>query len=109
MSRLGTIGALMLLATANCFSHPISVVARRTITHSTPTLSVAPLGDMCGPSRSAVVLKANDGGNESTGLREPWRSMMQVIYYGAYVSFFGKMVLVLLERGLPGNMPGASS
>ena len=24
------------------------------------------------------------------------------IYYGTYVAFFGKMVLVLAERGLPG-------
>ena len=35
-------------------------------------------------------------------LPEPLAKLVTLLYYGAYVGVFGKMVLAVLERGLPG-------
>ena len=35
-------------------------------------------------------------------LPEPLAKLVTLLYYGAYVGVFGMMVLVVLERGLPG-------
>ena len=53
-----------------------------------------------------VLLKA-DSKPEKAGLPEPFATLTKLLYYGAYVGVFGKMLLTVIERGLPGNMPGA--
>ena len=42
-------------------------------------------------------------GEQSTGMAEPWASLTKLLYYGAYVSVFGKMVFVIAERALGGG------
>jgi hypothetical protein len=53
-----------------------------------------------------VLLKV-DPKPEKAGLAEPFATLTKLLYYGAYVGVFGKMLLTVIERGLPGNMPGA--
>jgi hypothetical protein len=53
-----------------------------------------------------VLLKV-DPKPEKAGLPEPFATLTKLLYYGAYVGVFGKMLLTVIERGLPGNMPGA--
>jgi hypothetical protein len=57
--------------------------------------------------RSGKVLLKVDPNPEKAGLPEPFATLTKLLYYGAYVGVFGKMLLTVIERGLPGNMPGA--
>ena len=40
---------------------------------------------------------------QTSGLQEPWRTLSQVVYYGVYVGFFGKMCVFLAERAINGS------
>ena len=51
--------------------------------------------------RSGAATRAEFEGRKGS-LPEPLAKLVTLLYYGAYVGVFGKMVLVVLERGLPG-------
>ena len=61
-------------------------------------------------SKAAIMVAPNEeksqpAGRESKGMSEPWATLTKFAYYGAYVSFFGKMVVVIVERINSANMP----
>jgi hypothetical protein len=47
--------------------------------------------------------KSQPSDRKSDGMSEPWASLTKLLYYGAYVGVFGKMLVVIVERILSSN------
>ena len=85
--------------------HQRQSMSSRAAVSAMETLPAAPARINSG--RSGKVLLKVDPKPEKAGLPEPFATLTKLLYYGAYVGVFGKMLLTVIERGLPGNMPGA--
>jgi len=78
---------------------------------ATANVSKPPSEQACSPRAAPpVMMTAGKGGKGKGKEKEPRENGLErlylkaapFIYYGTYCAFFGKMVLVLVERGLPG-------
>jgi hypothetical protein len=47
--------------------------------------------------------RPEESAGDGAGMSEPWATLTKLLYYGAYVGVFGRMLLALVERAAAGQ------
>jgi hypothetical protein len=100
-ARSATLLLFVVMSTASAFT-PLSIGTARSTSHSIETVVMRPR-----PRAAAVTLMARPNKPRSTKPAAKKQgidaTIPQLIYYGAYTAFFGKLLLVLIERATGGG------